>query len=429
AVDLAHLAGREDPHPALPLERTRLVDRRLERAEVVAPVHEPDRMLGRVLQPERPVERRVAAADDHAGAVAEDLLLAHEVVHAAALPVLDPLDPELARLERAVARGDDQRTGQVRAALVGADREQLLAVLAQALERLHLLAEVDVRLILQPLLGAELDELRALDLRMAGDVVHVLLRVDGRYLSAELLQALDDPNRGVAVTGVVRGGKARGTRSENRDVGDAASAQGATSLVRTAGAAARSALGRLALFHLEGVAAAARAGDVRVVDREAGLQALDPVDLGAGQVGRAERVDDHRHAVARELVVPVLGAAVEAERVLEAGAAAALNRDAEHLRLAGGLLGHQALDLRRRALGERDDLEGLLGGRHRAHRSNGLRRSESPSRASGNPELVTAATGVVEPFSSPLVATLDSATFLLARPRGGCACLTAGCPS
>ena len=52
-----------------------------------------------------------------------------------------------------------------------------------------------------------------------------------------------------------------------------------------------------ALFHLEGVAAAARAGDVRVVDREPGLQALDPVDLGAGQVGRAERVDDDRDAV------------------------------------------------------------------------------------------------------------------------------------
>ena len=42
-------------------------------------------------------------------------------------------------------------------ARVSPDREQLLAVLAQALERLHLLAEVDLRAVLQALLGAELD--------------------------------------------------------------------------------------------------------------------------------------------------------------------------------------------------------------------------------------------------------------------------------
>ena len=77
--------------------------------------------------------------------------------------------------------------------------------------------------------------------------------------------------------------------------------------MRAARTAAGGALGRfVALLHLEGVAAAAGTGDVRVVDREAGLQALDPVDLGAGQVRRAERVDDHRDAVARELVVAVL---------------------------------------------------------------------------------------------------------------------------
>src|SRR5215208_8070621 len=46
-----------------------------------------------------------------------------------------------------------------------------------------------------------------------------------------------------------------------------------------AGAATRSAgLRRLALLDLEGVAAAARTGDVRVVDREAGLEAVEEVD-------------------------------------------------------------------------------------------------------------------------------------------------------
>ena len=120
-------------------------------------------------------------------------------MEALALPFVDPVDPELARLECAVTGGDDQRARDVWAALVGADREQLLAVLAHALEALHLLAEPHLGAVLQALLGAELDQLRAEDLRMARDVVDVLLGVDGGDLAAELLEALDDPNRGVAV--------------------------------------------------------------------------------------------------------------------------------------------------------------------------------------------------------------------------------------
>src|SRR6476469_4399460 len=106
------------------------------------------------------------------------------------------------------------------------------------------------------------------------------------------------------------------------------------------GAATRAARlgGVLALFHLEGVAAAAPGADVRVVDREARLEPVEPVDLGAGDVGRAERVDDDADALAGDFVVALLRAAVEAERGLEAGAAAALNREAEHLGLARRLL-------------------------------------------------------------------------------------------
>ena len=40
-------------------------------------------------------------------------------------------------------------------------------------------------------------------------------------LAADLFEALDDPYARVAVSGVVRGGEARGARSENRDVDDA----------------------------------------------------------------------------------------------------------------------------------------------------------------------------------------------------------------
>src|SRR3954447_4112653 len=94
---------------------------------------------------------------------------------------------------------------------------------------------------------------------------------------------------------------------------------------------ATSGVGRsFALFHLEGVAASTCCRDVRVVDREPCLEALDPVDLGAGEVGRAERIDDDVDAVDGELVVSLGRAPVEAERILEAGAAATLNGDPKH---------------------------------------------------------------------------------------------------
>jgi hypothetical protein len=52
----------------------------------------------------------------------------------------------------------------------------------------------------------------------------VLLRVDGRDLAAELLEALDDPDGGVPVTGVVSSGEARRARAQDHDVDDALSA-------------------------------------------------------------------------------------------------------------------------------------------------------------------------------------------------------------
>src|SRR5919204_386545 len=220
AVDLAHLARRQDLHPAFGLELTRLVDGGLERTEIVPAVDEGDRMPGRVLQAERPVERRIAAADDDAGALPEDVLLAHEIVEAFALPRVDVVDPELARLEGAVACGDDQRTAEIRPALVRRDGQQLLAVLAEPLEGLHLFAEQHLRPVLQALFGAEVDERLALDLRVAGNVEDVLLGIDGSDLPTDLLQALDDPDGGVAVSRVVRGRQAGGAGPENRDVDD-----------------------------------------------------------------------------------------------------------------------------------------------------------------------------------------------------------------
>src|SRR6059036_3537475 len=101
---------------------------------------------------------------------------------------------------------------------------------------------------------------------------------------------------------------------------------GTLALVGAAGAAARGALGRLALGDLEAGAATAGGDRVRVLDLEAGLlDRLQVVDGGAAQVRGRERVDDEPHAVELELVVALGGPTVEAERVLEAAAAAALD--------------------------------------------------------------------------------------------------------
>src|SRR5262245_46152214 len=101
---------------------------------------ERDRQVGGVLEAERPVERRVAAADDHAALAGEHVLLPDEVVEPAALPVVDPVDPELARLERAVAGGDDDRLRLDR--LAGRGRDDLDLVTRRELA--DLLAEEDV---------------------------------------------------------------------------------------------------------------------------------------------------------------------------------------------------------------------------------------------------------------------------------------------
>jgi hypothetical protein len=65
---------------------------------------------------------------------------------------------------------------------------------------------VDVRAVLETLLGAAVDELLREDPRVAGNVVDVLFRIDGSDLPAELLEALDDADRRVSMPRVVRGG-------------------------------------------------------------------------------------------------------------------------------------------------------------------------------------------------------------------------------
>ena len=218
---------------------------------------------------------------------------------AVALPGVDVLDLELARLEGAVPCGDDERPGRERLALVRREDEDLLAVGADPLEVLDLLPEVDVGSELEALLDAEVDERLALDLRVPGDVVDVLLGIDGGDLAAELSEALDDPHGAVAVPAVVRRSEAHRPAADDRDVDDLVLAHAAprvpgtiAALVAAAGATSAAGVGlhglaaRLVLG-LEGRAASTGRLHVRVVDGEARPhERVDEVDLGAGQVGQ-----------------------------------------------------------------------------------------------------------------------------------------------
>src|SRR3712207_2353928 len=105
----------------------------------------------------------------------------------------------------------------------------------------------------------------------------------------------------------------------------------------------------------EGAAAAAAALDVRVVDGEAGAhEAVDVVELAAHDVGDAHRVDGELDALGLEDLVVGGDLVVEVDVVLEAGAAAGPDADAEREILLA-LLRHEALDLLRCVVGNAND--------------------------------------------------------------------------
>jgi hypothetical protein len=89
-------------------------------AEAVAAVHQ-DHALGLVRavlhEVQRPVERRIAAADDDQVLARELRRVAHAVVHLRAVELLEAVDLQRARLERAHAAGDEDGLGQEARAL------------------------------------------------------------------------------------------------------------------------------------------------------------------------------------------------------------------------------------------------------------------------------------------------------------------------
>src|SRR5262249_49377795 len=100
--------------------------------------------------------------------------------------------------------------------------------------------------------------------------------------------------------------------------------------------------------------------------------------------------------------------AVEAEPVLEAGTAAALDRDAEHADV--GFLRHQLLDLRGRRLGDGHQRRDAFLNRHfETDRSNALGPCESPEWSVPAPNFVTVVSRIARPISPFFVS-----------PRGTC---------
>ena len=106
----------------------------------------------------------------------------------------------------------------VRVSIVFPEAVEIVKISSPEIELAHLLAQQKVGAVLEALLGAEVDERLALDLRMAGDVVDVLLGIDRRDLAAELLEAFEDADGRLAMPGVVGGREPDGPGADDRDV-------------------------------------------------------------------------------------------------------------------------------------------------------------------------------------------------------------------
>ena len=144
-------------------QRAHGVDRMGRGAEGVAAVDQRDAARDG-MQVQHPVERGIAAADDHDAAVAEMLHLAHGIEDALVLVGVDARDRRLLRLERAAAGRDDHRLGLDR--LVRrrcATRNSGRSARAERLEPLDHLAEMEGRAERMDLLHQVVDQLLAGD--------------------------------------------------------------------------------------------------------------------------------------------------------------------------------------------------------------------------------------------------------------------------
>jgi isoquinoline 1-oxidoreductase subunit alpha len=148
--------------------------------------------LRRSRELDRPVERRVAATEDHARGMPVLVRALDAVVDLVALESLGTGKADAPRLERAHARGDDDRTRIERGAGGGHDVEAAVVTLRDLDD---FLAEVPGRVERLDLRHQPVDEfLRAAD-RQGGDVVDRLVGIELGALSARGLQGIDQMGR------------------------------------------------------------------------------------------------------------------------------------------------------------------------------------------------------------------------------------------
>ena len=184
------------------------------RAEAIAPVNQRD-FRRDVAQLVRPVERRVAATDDHDPAIAKFLRIRHDLVHAATIPRLGTGLRKPAWRERPDAAGNDHRA---RGEAVTLGRQHEMPILLG--EPDHPLSEKRPRAELARLRG-ELDhQVLRENLREATDVEDVLLGIQRFQLSAELGQRVDDARGGAAHAGVELGEQSRRPAADDGEVCD-----------------------------------------------------------------------------------------------------------------------------------------------------------------------------------------------------------------
>ena len=187
-------------------------------AERVAAMDERDPGGDRV-KVQDPIQRRIAAADDHDPTAPEMLHLAYGIEHASVLVGVETGEGRLLRLERSAARGDEQSLGLDRLIVVGSDAKQRRVRRPENLHPLDHLAEVKVRPERMDLLHQIVDEFLSVDHRKARNVVDRLLGIEFRALAARLRQDVDQVGPDVEQAQFEDGEQADRPGADDRDVG------------------------------------------------------------------------------------------------------------------------------------------------------------------------------------------------------------------